>query len=155
MRFKFSPCLVIAVLVLLPACSSSPAARPDESMVASRIIDGDTIEVTDAAGYTEQVRLIGIDTPERGECGFKESGARLSELILNSDVLLVTGGTDNQDRYKRLLRYVDFGEIDAGLVLIQEGFAIARYDSRDGYPQHDRESEYVKADSESPGFCKS
>ena len=124
-------------------------------MVASRIIDGDTIEVTDAAGYIEKVRLIGIDTPERGECGFKEAGARLSELILNSEVLLVTGGTDNQDRYKRLLRYVDFGEIDAGLVLIQEGFAIARYDSRDGYPQHDRESEYVKADSESPGFCKS
>ena len=155
MRFKFSPCLLVAVLVLLTACRSSPAARPDESMVASRIIDGDTIEVTDAGGFTEKVRLIGIDTPERDECGFKEAGARLSELILNSDVLLVTGGTDNRDHYKRLLRYVDIGEIDAGLVLIQEGFAIARYDSRDRYPQHDRESEYVKADSESPSFCKS
>ena len=154
MRFKFSPCLLVAVLVLLAACSSSLVAQPDESMVASRIIDGDTIEVTDAGGYTEKVRLIGIDTPERGECGFKESGARLSELILDSGVLLVPGGTDDRDRYKRLLRYVDIGKIDMGLVLIQEGFAIARYDSRDGYPQHDRESEYVKADSESPSFCK-
>ncbi len=153
MRFKFSPCLLITVLVLLPACNSSPAARPDESMVASRIIDGDTIEVTDAGGHTEKVRLIGIDTPERGECGFKESGARLLELILNLDVLLVPGGTDDRDRYKRLLRYVDIGEIDTGLVLIQEGFAIARYDSRDGYSQHDRESKYIKADSESPSFC--
>ena len=122
-------------------------------MVASRIIDGDTIEVTDADGHTEKVRLIGIDTPERGECGFNESSARLSELILMSNVQLVPGGTDDRDRYKRLLRYVDIGEIDAGLVLIQEGFAIARYDSRDGYPQHDRESEYVKADIESPNFC--
>ena len=155
MHFKFSPCLLVAVLVLLAACSSSPVAQPDESMVASRIIDGDTIEVTDAGGFTEEVRLIGIDTPERDECGFKEAGARLLDLILNSDVLLVTGGTDNRDRYKRLLRYVDIGEIDVGLVLIQEGFAIARYDSRDGYPQNDRESEYVKADSESPSFCKS
>jgi len=154
MRLKFSPCLLFTALVLLAACSSSPVAHPDESMVASRIIDGDTIVVTDASGHTEKVRLIGIDTPERDECGFNESAARLSELILKSSVLLVTGGTDNRDRYKRLLRYIDIGEIDAGLVLIQEGFAIARYDSRDGYPQHDRESEYVKADSESPSFCK-
>ena len=154
MRFKFSPCLLITALALLAACSSSPVTRADESMVASRIIDGDTIEATDGDGHTEKVRLIGIDTPERGECGFNESGARLSELILKSSVQLVPGGTDNRDRYKRLLRYIDIGKIDAGLVLIQEGFAIARYDSRDGYPQHDRESEYVKADSESPSFCK-
>ena len=153
MRFKIIRSLLLASLVILSSCSSASESAKDESSTVSRIIDGDTIEVTDGSGRKEKVRLFGIDTPERGKCGYDESGDRLSELILNAEVQLVTGGTDDRDRNGRLLRYVDIGGVDAGRILIEEGFAIARYDSRDDYPEHDRESDYIKIDSETQNYC--
>jgi endonuclease YncB( thermonuclease family) len=153
MRFKFITSLVLTSLVILSSCSSTSDSVKDQSSTVSRIIDGDTIEVTDGSGRTEKVRLIGIDTPERGKCGYDESGDQLSMLILNSEVQLVPGGTDDRDSYGRLLRYVDIRGVDAGRILIEEGFAIARYDSRDGYPKHDRETDYIKIDSESQNYC--
>jgi endonuclease YncB( thermonuclease family) len=146
---------LILATVLIAGCTSSNDSdvEKDQSSTVSRIIDGDTIEVTDGSGRTEKVRLIGIDTPERGKCGYDESGDRLSKLILNSKVQLVPGGTDDRDSYGRLLRYVDVGDVDAGRILIEEGFAVARYDSRDGYLKHDRETDYIKIDSESDDYC--
>jgi hypothetical protein len=39
--------------------------------VDANVVDGDTVDVrTIGLGTTERVRVIGIDTPERGECGF-------------------------------------------------------------------------------------
>ena len=151
---KYHVFLILST-VLIAGCSSSNHSEldKDQSSTVSRIIDGDTIEVTDGFGRTEKVRLIGIDTPERGEYGYDESGDRLSQLILNAEVQLVTGGTDDRDRNGRLLRYVDIGDLDAGRILIEEGFAIARYDSRDDYPEHDRESDYIKIDSETQNYC--
>ena len=153
MRFKYVTCLLLTSLVIVTSCSSASESAKDQSSTVSRIIDGDTIEVTDSSGRTEKVRLIGIDTPERGKCGFDESGDRLSKLILNAAVQLVPGGTDDRDSYGRLIRYVDVGDVDAGHILIEEGFAVARYDSRDGYPKHDRETDYIKIDSESDNYC--
>jgi len=152
---KFIPKLFIALILITASCASRIAGDSNDLVVAKRIIDGDTIEVFDAAGNEYKVRLIGIDTPERNACGFVEAGMRLSALILNHEVKLITGGTDDRDRFGRLLRYVDLGDTDTGLLLIQEGFAVARFDSRDrDYPKHDRESEYIKADLGSSNFCE-
>jgi endonuclease YncB( thermonuclease family) len=109
--------------------------------VVVRVVDGDTLEL----GNGETVRLVGIDTPEVGECGHERASRRLEELVLGRQVRLGESDED-RDGYGRLLRYVDAGEVDAGLRLIREGLAIARYDSRDGYGFHPREPEYVAAD---------
>jgi hypothetical protein len=66
-------------------------------------------------------------------------------------VTLTPGARDDVDRYGRLLRYVDTaGGVDAGLHMINQGWAIARYDSRDGYGRHPREASYIAADAASP-----
>jgi endonuclease YncB( thermonuclease family) len=117
----------------------------DEGIV-ERVVDGDTIDVAGVG----RIRVIGIDTPERGECGFENASAALSALVLGERVTLVPGAVDDADRYGRLLRYVDLGAVDAGLSLIEDGWAIARYDSRDGYGRHPREDAYVAADADSP-----
>ena len=117
-----------------------PAPAPRTYLV-SRVIDGDTLEL--ASG--QDVRLVGIDTPEVGECGYDQATANLSYLVLGKQVRL-TMSDENEDRYGRLLRYVNIGEVDAGLRLIKNGLAIARYDSRDGYGFHQREPVYVSAD---------
>lgn len=117
-----------------------------ESGVVSSVVDGDTVDV-DGVG---RIRVIGIDTPERGACGYESATQAMSLLVLDKDVTLVPGAADDEDRYGRLLRYVDVGALDAGLSLIEDGWAIARYDSRDGYGAHPRQEQYVAADLAAP-----
>jgi micrococcal nuclease len=117
-----------------------------------KVIDGDTVDVR-RGSTTERVRVIGIDTPERGECGFGPASSALAKLVLDQDVRLTAGARDDRDRYDRILRYIDIGETDAGLDLIQQGLAIARYDSRDGYGRHPRQDTYVAADNATEHTC--
>lgn len=119
----------------------------------TNVVDGDTVDVVSSTGQKERIRVIGIDTPERGECGFADAAAALSRIVEGKVVTLVPGARDNRDAYGRLLRYLDVEGRDAGLELIQAGHAIARYDSRDGYGRHPREAAYVAADAASPNAC--
>jgi hypothetical protein len=111
----------------------------------TRVIDGDTIELASR----ESVRVVGIDTPELGECGYDEAAANMERLVLGKRVRLVMSDED-RDHYGRLLRYLDVGKVDAGLRQIKAGLAIARYDSRDGYGYHPRENRYIDADEVTP-----
>lgn len=117
------------------------------------VVDGDTVVVRTPRGAQAHLRLIGIDTPERGSCGYAEATDALAAIVLNRRVALTAGAVDDRDRYGRLLRYVDVKGVDAGLAMIQQGLAVARYDSRDGYGHHPREERYVRADASTPGIC--
>jgi len=130
-----------------PAEQPSPPGRPATSGTGTvtHVVDGDTVDVEGVG----RIRVIGIDTPERGDCGFESATQAMSVLVLGRPVTLVPGAADDADRYGRLLRYVDVGSEDAGLSLIEDGWAIARYDSRDGYGRHPREDQYVSADAAS------
>lgn len=172
MRHTTKTKLVALLLVAAAACQRDhetpspppqPSLPPHETLTSvtdlssvvirvERVIDGDTVVMRGG----EHVRLIGIDTPERGECGFDEATERLSQLVSDTDgpTVLVPGARTDRDRYDRLLRYVDLPSGDAGLTLIQEGLAVARYDSRDGYGAHPRETTYVDADAASPNLCE-
>ncbi|GAA0968941.1 hypothetical protein GCM10009562_02590 [Nocardioides aquaticus] len=128
-----------------PAPSPTATPRPRPTFLVARVIDGDTLEL----GNGDGVRLVGIDTPERGECGFDEATANLVRLVEGRNVTLTMSDEDT-DRYGRLLRYVNIGTTDAGLRLIKNGRAVARYDSRDGYGFHRREPAYIAADRDTP-----
>jgi endonuclease YncB( thermonuclease family) len=128
-----------------PTPSPRPEPAPRErSYLVTRVVDGDTLEL----GNGETVRLVGIDTPEVGECGYDAASVALARLVSGRQARLGRSDED-RDHYGRLLRYVDVGGTDAGLRLIRSGFAIARYDSRDGYGFHPREPRYVAADAAS------
>lgn len=133
----------------------APVAAPSEAASGAviEVIDGDTVEVAGVG----RVRLIGIDTPERGECGYAEAKERLADLVTGETVTLVPGAQDDVDRYDRLLRYVEVDGLDVGEVLLDEGWAESRYDSRDGYGEHERERAYVEADAGTsvPPVCPS
>jgi micrococcal nuclease len=98
---------------------------PDGEM--ARVVsvhDGDTLTAV-VGGAREKVRLIGINTPEIGECYADEATRRLEELVDGRDVLLSTDVND-RDQYGRLLRYVwtDDGFVNG--ILVEEGLALAR-----------------------------
>ena len=117
-----------------------------------RVIDGDTIVVV-VEGHEEKVRLVGINTPEKGFCGFEEARRALEEMLGTATVGLVDAGVDDRDKYGRLLRYLDIDGQDPGLELIRAGLAEADYDSRTGYDQHLREESYISLDALSVSTC--
>ena len=148
----YKPQIFIATLFFLAvsACSSSSSKQQASQFEVIRVIDGDTVVI---AG-DERVRLIGIDTPEKGQCGFDEAKQALEKLLASGPATFYSGTTSDKDKYDRLLRYIEVEGIDVGLNLISNGFAIARYDSRDGYGPHDRESEYIDEDENSAPAVK-
>lgn len=145
--------LVLAVVFVLFRVLGATDAGPHNEVqavdgrtfVVTHVVDGDTVDLDNG----ETVRLVGIDTPERGECGYDEARSALVDLVEGRRITLGASDED-RDRYGRLLRYVDIGKVDAGLRLIKQGLAIARYDSRDGYGRHPREDRYVRADQDTP-----
>jgi len=143
--------LIIASLFLsLNSCSSGSAEQQASQIDVIRVIDGDTVVIAS----DERVRLIGIDTPEKGQCGFDEAKQALEKLLASGPATFYSGTTSDKDKYDRLLRYIEVEGIDVGLNLISNGFAIARYDSRNGYGPHDRESKYINEDENSAPAVK-
>ncbi|MGB9358206.1 MAG: lamin tail domain-containing protein [Acidimicrobiia bacterium] len=86
---------------------SSPLTPPPAGAEATLqyVFDGDSIEV-DLDGRTEEVRLVGINAPERDECFGDESREALIGLLGEGDLVLVSGSDGDTDRYGRLLRFV-------------------------------------------------
>ena len=140
-----------AAPAVAPATTApAPAPAPADAVVVTQVIDGDTIVV----GEGDHVRFIGIDTPEKGRCGYEAATQHMRDLVAGKAVVLTAGARDDVDKYGRLLRYVDLPDgTDTGLAQIVGGFAIARYDSRDGYGHHDREEQYVAADTGAAAPC--
>lgn len=113
------------------------------------VVDGDTIQTSAGA-----VRLIGIDTPEGAEGGHAEASAAIGGLLSAGDLvtLELPDGQNDRDRYDRLIRYVITSDgVDLGMVQLQAGNAIARFDSTDGYPRHPQEAAYHAAQLASSG----
>jgi endonuclease YncB( thermonuclease family) len=109
-----------------------------------RVVDGDTIEIIDIG---ETVRILGIDAPETDECGFEEAESALAVMVHRPGTIdLVTN--NERDHYGRLLAFVEMDGEDLGFVLLQQGMAMARYDSRDGYSGHSREDAYHAASNQ-------
>ena len=79
------------------------ATSPYEEFYANvtEIIDGDTIELEGG----ERLRLLGINSPERGQPMYSDAKALLESLVLDEEVLVQTD-LEREDRYDRLLGYV-------------------------------------------------
>ncbi|MDA0352478.1 MAG: lamin tail domain-containing protein [Chloroflexi bacterium] len=116
------------VLVTVRA-SGGPTAPPLNGNLAAvvSVTDGDTLNAR-IGGVVEAVRLIGINTPEQGECFAAEATARLSLLVAGGEVRLDRDGSD-RDQFGRLLRYVYVGDTLVNDVMVREGYALAvRYE---------------------------
>ena len=143
--------LLAAIAVQMIADSVTSFAHAGTTWKVTKVIDGDTFEVSSNFGEKEKVRPIGIETPEQGELCFKEAGAKLSALILNKNVdLVASASTDNREGRGRLLRYVEINGQDVGLQMITDGWAVAAYDSQTTgntkYKRHEREDLYRSED---------
>jgi len=92
---------------------------------ATDVVDGDTLYVVGPGGELT-VRVLGINTPESGECFSDEAADALEELVAGTDLVLVVDRSD-VDQYGRSLRYVETADgLDVGAALVAGGYAISR-----------------------------
>ena len=124
-------------LLALAGGGNVAAATTPEATAALRVtrttarvirwLDGDTVRTGRGT-----VRLMGMDTPERGqECSLRATlNARRLAPGGSRITLVKVADRDNTDRYGRKLRYVTAPSgADVGYRLIVHGLADARYDS--------------------------
>jgi len=106
------------------AATNASSSSLLELAQVDRVIDGDTIELSDG----RKVRYIGIDTPESVaprkpvECFAKEATNRNVELVAGQTVSLEKDVSET-DRYGRLLRYVYVHDVMVNQILVSEGYA--------------------------------
>lgn len=99
--------------------------RTGETVVVSRIVDGDTIDV-ERSGETVRVRLLNIDTPEKEECLYNEATEHLGTLIAPGDRVTLIHDVERQDRYGRELAGVVAADgTFINEVMVADGFARA------------------------------
>jgi micrococcal nuclease len=114
---------------------------PGTAAQTIEIFDGDSILV--AIGDDEfEVRLIGLNAPERDECHGDVSRSQLEELLGSSSVVL-EATADDTDQFGRLLRYawVDGIEVNARMLTIGGAIALQTgHERQDDYRRHAREA---------------
>ena len=90
-----------------------------EKVHVERVIDGDTIV---GENLSNSIRLLGINTPERGELYSEEATEFLQLRVLNETVELEFG-KEKTDLYGRFLAYVYINRTNVNLQLVENGFA--------------------------------
>ena len=103
-----------------PKPSRQPAQWSMLEGRVTRIIDGDTIIVTDSTNGANRVRLAGIDTPERGAPYFEDSTAALAALLADQDVLVKWA---KRDKYDRIVGDVYVGPLWVNFRMVADGWA--------------------------------
>lgn len=88
------------------------------------VIDGDTIDILLPNGSTDQVRYIGINTPEVGQRCASEATVFNRSLVDNKLIHLVLD-VSSRDIYGRLLSYVCVEDIFVNAQLVSSGYAEA------------------------------
>ncbi len=97
-----------------------------EEAIVSRVIDGDTIELSDG----RKVRYIGVDTPEtqhpqKGQECFGEEAKKFNFKLVAGKQVKLEQDVSDIDKYGRILRYVWVGEDLVNEILVRQGYAYA------------------------------
>jgi micrococcal nuclease len=112
-----APLLIAAVLIAvsISRCGTDGdgSVEPTGPVTArvTRVVDGDTIEVRLAGGDEEDVRYIGIDTPETVkpgtpvQCGGPKAH-EVNERLVGGRTVTLRFDAERRDIYGRLLAYV-------------------------------------------------
>lgn len=125
MTIKQKDVLVLVLLIIVLVAvnygwlddSLSNFLNTGEQVHVDRIIDGDTIE-----SNSTSIRLLGINTPERGEYFYEEAKEFLENEILNKTVALKYT-KERYDKYQRVLAYVFLDNTNINLKLVENGYA--------------------------------
>jgi micrococcal nuclease len=117
----------VALLILRPWEGRSEGTPTEAVATVTRVVDGDTIEAR-IGGKVEDVRLIGVDTPETVKPGtpvqcFGPRASHFTKRLLEGRTVRLVVGVERRDVYGRLLAYVHLGHRFVEAMLIRRGLA--------------------------------
>ncbi len=146
----------VAGSCLIGAAPTATAASSKVTWTRATVlawVDGDTVRTSKGI-----VRVIGMDSPERGRCGAATATALAKRLApVGSRIRLGNpASVVDTDAYGRKLRYVERVTSSGARVDIAKRQVVrgskARYDGRDGYQWHPRQAAYRGADARHANF---
>lgn len=120
-----------------PEPEPEPKPRPDRNrspydatVTVSRVVDGDTVEISPAIDGITDVRLIGIDTPETVDPGeevepYGREASTFATGELTGRKVGLEFDAERIDQYDRLLAYVYTGDRMFNEDLVAKGYAQA------------------------------
>ena len=97
------------------------------SGVVKHVVDGDTVDVSFAITGIQRIRLVGVNTPERGEEGYEEAKEFVNRTCLWEEVKLDVDDREQYDRYYRILAVVYVNNTNLNEKLLREGYAEIMY----------------------------
>lgn len=117
--------LVILIVVLVTGDGDEPATSTEARV--TRVVDGDTVEA-DVDGTEEDVRYIGVDTPESVKPGtpvecFALKASHFNERLVEGKTVRLEYDAEQRDVYGRLLAYVYLGDTFVNAELVERGYA--------------------------------
>ncbi len=103
--------VALVLVALLAGCRSTPKPMPTGEAVVLKVVDGDTVIVS-IDGKEENVRLLGINTPETVkqnwpiECYGPEASQLTKTLLPPGTAVRLERDIEARDAYNRLLAYI-------------------------------------------------
>lgn len=130
---RWTPFVFITLTIFTPRlyADNCTVSQFHETVQVAHVVDGDTIKLVDG----RKLRLIGINTPERGHNGKKDepfyqtAKNQLQKIIKkNQNQIKIVFGENKHDRHKRFLAHIfTMGNENITVILIKKGlgFTIA------------------------------
>lgn len=95
----------------------------EETAICTKVVDGDTIYLDNG----KKIRMVGVNTPERGVEGYITSKNFVQKLCLNKKVGIDIDDSKHTDRYGRTLAVVIVDGKNVNEMLLKEGLAEVMY----------------------------
>ena len=113
----FTLILIIAVLIIFRFVEDIDKDSPlKDRFRVTKVIDGDTVELMGG----DKVRLLSIDTPEKGELYYQEATDLLKQYTLGKLVDL-SYADKRRDKYGRLLAYLYVDSVFVNKMILENG----------------------------------
>jgi len=118
---------LVAAILLRPWEGGDPEAPRSADATVVRVVDGDTFEARIGAAV-EDVRLIGVDTPETVKPGepvqcFGPEASRFAHRAFEGRRVHLVFGVERRDAYGRLLAYAYIDHSFVNAELLRRGLA--------------------------------
>jgi len=118
---------IVALLILRPWERHPDEGSASATALVTRVVDGDTIEAR-IDGQPEDIRYIGVDTPETVKPGtpvqcFGPRASTFNHRLVEGRRVRLVFGVERRDVYGRLLAYVYLGRRLVNATLVRRGLA--------------------------------
>lgn len=110
--------LVLAVLILTVRLVEHIGVdqKPSDRFIVRKVVDGDTVVL----GGGDKLRLLSIDTPEKGEPLYDEATDFLAAATLGQSAR-IEFATNRRDKYGRLLGYLYIDTLFINKIIVENG----------------------------------